>query len=96
MAKLGHGAVFMLMMWLCVGSWESAFGQDNPPAASATAQSDAETGKAADQGLVIEPEELPQTYPHGDYHVQFQARGNYVPVLQWKVQSGSFAAGDEA
>ncbi|MGA7377367.1 MAG: hypothetical protein WBW36_13530 [Candidatus Sulfotelmatobacter sp.] len=93
MAKLGRGAVFMLMVWLCVGSREPAFGQDNPPAASATAQSDAETGKAADQGLVIEPEELPQTYPHGDYHVQFQARGNYVPVLQWKVQSGSLPPG---
>ena len=94
MAKLGHGAVFMLMVWLCVGSWESAFGQDNPPAASATRRkSDAETGKAADQGLVIEPEELPQTYPHGDYHVQFQARGNYVPVLQWKVQSGTLPPG---
>ena len=42
---------------------------------------------------MIEPEELPQTYPHGDYHAQFQARGNYVPVLQWRVESGTLPQG---
>jgi hypothetical protein len=97
MAKLGHGAVFMLAVfmlavWICTAGWERAFGQESAPA-SATVQGDAGTGKAADEGLVIEPEELPQTYPHGDYHVQFQGRGNYVPVLQWKVQSGALPPG---
>jgi hypothetical protein len=92
MAKLGHGAVLMLAVWICAGGWEPAFGQESAPA-SGTVQGDAGTGKAADEGLVIEPEELPQTYPHGDYHAQFQGRGNYVPVLQWKVQSGTLPPG---
>ena len=42
---------------------------------------------------MIEPAELPQTYPHGNYQVQFHARGNYVPVLQWKLQSGTLPPG---
>lgn len=92
MAKLGHGAVFMLMVWICAAGWEPAVGQENPPAA-ATQQDKAEPETPAEEGLVIEPDELPQTYPRGDYHVQFQARGNYVPVLQWKVQGGTLPRG---
>ncbi|MGA9510095.1 MAG: hypothetical protein WBV55_15870 [Candidatus Sulfotelmatobacter sp.] len=92
MAKLAQGAVFLLAVWMVIAAWAPAFGQENPPA-SATEQGDGETGKATDEGLVIEPEELPQTYPHGDYHVQFQAGGNYVPVLQWRVESGALPPG---
>jgi hypothetical protein len=92
MVKLGHGAVFMLTVWICTAGWVPAFGQENPPA-SATEQDKAEPEKPEDEGLVIEPEELPQTYPRGDYHVQFQGRGSYVPVLQWRVESGSLPPG---
>src|ERR1700691_5609851 len=46
--------------------------------------------KTPDDALVIDPAELPQTYPHGTYHVQFQGHGNYVPVLHWRVAQGSF------
>src|SRR5271167_4495664 len=44
-------------------------------------------------GLVIEPAELAGTYPHGPYHVDFHARGNYVPVLHWRVESGALPPG---
>jgi hypothetical protein len=43
--------------------------------------------------LVITPTELPQTYPHGEYSVNFHGGGNYVPVLRWRVQSGSLPPG---
>lgn len=44
-------------------------------------------------GLIIEPQELPGTYPHGNYQVNFHARGNYVPVLHWRVGSGALPPG---
>jgi hypothetical protein len=44
-------------------------------------------------GLLIEPEELPVTYPHGTFQVNFHARGNYVPVLHWRVESGTLPPG---
>ncbi len=96
MTKVGCGTVFILMAWVCAAGWQPAFGQESATAPT-TEQDKGETAKAADadtnEGLVMEPEELPQTYPHGEYHVQFQARGNYVPVLQWKVQSGTLPPG---
>ncbi|MGO9169093.1 MAG: hypothetical protein ACLP56_19660, partial [Candidatus Sulfotelmatobacter sp.] len=49
--------------------------------------------KTADDGLVIEPTEMPQTYPHGPYQVVFHARGDYVPVLHWRVESGALPPG---
>ena len=48
---------------------------------------------AQDGGLVIEPTELPTTYPRGQYQVQFQGRGYYVPVLHWRVRSGTLPPG---
>jgi hypothetical protein len=85
-----------------------AFGLDgvelkNP--ASAAANSDAQNktpsaktsedqNKDRDKdGLVIEPAELPGTYPHGTYQVNFHARGNYVPTLHWRVESGALPPG---
>jgi hypothetical protein len=61
-------------------------------AATAFAQATGQD-KNADDGLVIEPTELPQTYPHGTYQVNFQGRGNYVPVLRWRVESGTLPPG---
>jgi hypothetical protein len=46
-----------------------------------------------DAGLLIEPSELPATYLHGPYQVNFHAGGNYVPVLQWRVESGTLPPG---
>jgi hypothetical protein len=62
-----------------------AFALTIPPAA--TGQQD------KDEGLTIEPAELPGTYPHGTYQVVFHARGHYVPPLQWRVESGTLPPG---
>jgi hypothetical protein len=43
--------------------------------------------------LIIEPSELPLTYPQGPYDVHFHATGNYVPVLRWRVESGTLPPG---
>ncbi len=45
------------------------------------------------EGLIIEPTELPSTYPHGPYQVIFHGRGNYVPTLHWSVKSGKLPPG---
>jgi hypothetical protein len=45
------------------------------------------------EGLIIEPTELPLTYPHGPYQVIFHGRGNYVPTLHWSVKSGKLPPG---
>jgi hypothetical protein len=50
-------------------------------------------GRDKDEGLVIEPAELPATYLHGTYQINFHTRGNYVPVLHWRVESGALPPG---
>jgi hypothetical protein len=56
-----------------------------------TPQSDAASD--TDSDLTIWPMKLPDTYPHGPYNVLFQPRGNYVPVLHWKLESGTLPPG---
>src|SRR6266849_90522 len=62
---------------------QAGAGQKAPPATEVE-----KSGKAAaatenkEDALVIEPAELPGTYPHGTYQVFLGARGNYVPVLR--------------
>jgi len=51
------------------------------------------TSQNQDDGLMIEPAKLPMTYPQGQYQVVFRARGNYVPVLRWRVASGMLPPG---
>ena len=46
-----------------------------------------------DNGLLIEPEKLPDTYPQEPYDVRLYAKGDYVPVLQWRLQSGALPPG---
>jgi hypothetical protein len=84
--------------WLAMGIGPLAHGQTGaePSAqgvAQNVAQNHADAGKSADNGLVIEPAELPVTYPRGPYQLQLQGRGNFVPVLQWKVESGTLPPG---
>jgi hypothetical protein len=80
--------------WLAMGMGALAHGQAGAdPSAVGSAQNNADAGKSADNGLVIEPAELPVTYPRGPYQVQLQGRGNYVPVLQWKLESGNLPPG---
>ena len=79
---------------------QAGAGQKNPPATgknttvSAKPAPDKTTAdKDKYEGLVIEPGELPGTYPHGPYQVNFHARGNYVPVLHWSVEKGALPPG---
>jgi hypothetical protein len=53
-------------------------------------------GKADDDGqsgFVIEPTEAPPTYLQGPYHVRLYGRGNYVPMLRWKLEKGKLPPG---
>ena len=68
--------------------------QNNPAAQAAADKGDKDNNNNnKDDGLVIEPTELPTTYPQGPYLVRFQPRGNYVPVLHWRVESGTLPPG---
>lgn len=92
MMKIWCGAVgCALAMAMGTAAWGQAAGA-NPPAGAA-AQSTPGPDQNADQGLVIEPTELPGTYAHGRYEVHMHASGNYVPVLRWRVQSGALPPG---
>jgi hypothetical protein len=78
MTKLRHRTILCtLAIAMSVAACAHAAGQAQTP----------------DDALVIDPAELPQTYPHGTYHVQFQGRGNYVPVLHWRVEQGTLPPG---
>jgi hypothetical protein len=44
-------------------------------------------------GLLIEPEKLPDTYPQEPYAAKFYGKGDYVPVLRWRVESGALPPG---
>ena len=66
--------------------------QGTPPASGA-AQDSGRADARKDDGLVIEPAELPVTYPRGQYQFALHARGNYVPVLRWRVESGTLPPG---
>jgi hypothetical protein len=80
---------------------QAGAGQKTPPATIKTLPDKTSPDKAAsdngraedNDGLVIEPAELPLTYPHGPYHAGFYARGHYVPVLHWSVEKGSLPPG---
>jgi hypothetical protein len=94
------GALMLAMSAAALG--QAGAGQKNPPStaietAPAKSRNQTTTEQATTEndqnGMVIEPGELPVTYPHGLYQVIFRARGNYVPVLQWKVERGALPPG---
>jgi hypothetical protein len=58
-----------------------------------TSQNKTSRDQGKDDGLVIEPAELPATYPHGTYFVVLRARGNVVPTLHWRVEKGALPPG---
>ena len=45
------------------------------------------------EGLLIKPEKLPDTYPQEPYAVRLYVKGDYVPVLRWRVESGTLPPG---
>ncbi|MFZ3370649.1 MAG: hypothetical protein WA239_26305, partial [Candidatus Sulfotelmatobacter sp.] len=64
----GVAAACTLAMAMSVAAWAQAAGQVNPPP-TAQARNNAGPGRNPDDGLVIEPTELPDTYPRGPYQV---------------------------
>ncbi len=62
-------------------------------ALTANAQSQSGPAHDTDSSLTIWPTELPDTYPQGPYDVLFQPRGNFVPTLHWKLESGTLPPG---
>jgi hypothetical protein len=87
----------------CVLAWALvlAMGGGASGQTAATSPEQTSTGQAAaDQaaadkggGLVIEPEELPVTYPQAPYEVKLYGRGDYVPTLHWRLASGVLPRG---
>lgn len=78
---------------LNVAAWGQAGQATPPPAAKTQDNSGAGKNAAVDDRLAIEPPELPNTYRHGPYQVALQVRGNYVPGLRWRVDSGTLPPG---
>jgi len=84
----------MLATGIVTAAGQAGAGQKNPPATGVEKSAKTAPAKISpEDGLVIEPAELPGTYPHGTYQVIFHARGNYVPVLRWSVASGALPPG---
>ena len=65
------------------------------PEEQADAQSKTPAKADESTGLLIDERvpSPPQTYPHARYEYHFQARGNYVPTLHWKVEKGTLPPG---
>ena len=80
------GALVMLMVTSALG--QAGAGQKNAPATGTMPATAQDKNQDKENGLVILPLKLPGTYPHGTYQVNLQGGGNYVPVLQWRLESG--------
>ena len=94
------GAVMMATSAAALG--QAGAGQKTPPATAPgktepgnTVPAQNPTDENADDksGLIIEPPELPVTYPQGPYHIAFHVRGNYVPTLHWTLEKGALPPG---
>jgi len=86
-----------LLAWaLVVATGAAASGQAGaaPPDQTSTGQAPRDQAPADRAGgLVIEPEELPVTYPQAPYVVKLSGRGDYVPTLHWRLESGALPPG---
>jgi hypothetical protein len=89
------GLACALVMVLAAGALgQAGAGQKTAPATGVQKpDKSASITREKENGLVIEPAELPGTYPHGTYQVNLHARGNYVPVLRWSVGAGALPPG---
>jgi hypothetical protein len=87
-------AVVMAMGAMAPG--QAGAGQKNPPGTGVEKSGGTSQGATLPDkhdGLAIEPEELPGTYPQGPYQVNFHVRGDYVPVLRWRLVRGALPPG---
>ena len=86
-----------LLAWaLVVAMGAAASGQTGAAPADQTSTGQAPRDQASPDragGLVIEPEELPVTYPQAAYGVKLSGRGDYVPTLHWRLESGALPPG---
>jgi hypothetical protein len=71
---------------------QAGAGQKNPPG-TVVEKSDKPAAVSKEDLLVIEPGELPGTYPHGNYLLNFHVRGDYVPSLHWRLTRGTLPPG---
>lgn len=92
MTKLKSSVVLWTLLLALGGALEQTAAAQDPASQNPASQSN-DKDKDEDSGLVIEPQDLPGTYPHGPYQISFHARGNYVPVLHWAIGSGSLPPG---
>jgi hypothetical protein len=87
-------ALAMVMGATALGQTGAAAAEKTAPGQNAADQNSPEQSAAEpNDGLVIEPGELPGTYPQGQFAVNLRARGNYVPTLHWRVESGTLPPG---
>jgi hypothetical protein len=107
MINAGKGALLgALAIVIGVTAWGQAGGTRNQSSENQTSQNQTSQNQASqnqnsanpasgnsDEGMVIEPTELPATSPHATYLMHFRARGNYVPVLHWRIEKGALPAG---
>ncbi len=81
-----------LLAWaLVVAMGAVASGQTGATPPDPASRDQASADKAG--GLVIEPDELPVTYPQAPYAVKLYGRGDYVPTLHWRLESGVLPPG---
>ncbi len=96
MSKCGRAGLGPLVLALLVGAAGNAFyaaGQSSAPRAQTAPGQSANQATANSDGILIEPTDLPPTYPHGPYLVQFHPHGNFVPGLQWRLLKGMLPPG---
>lgn len=85
-------------LMVAINAWavgQAGAGQRTPPGTGieAVPARDKGTTQADQNAVVIEPDELPVTYPKGAYQVNLRVRGNFVPVLQWSLEKGALPPG---
>jgi hypothetical protein len=64
-----------------------------PQVAELMADDAREQDPSDNPSLTIIPESLQHTFLHVPYMVKFSGRGSYVPVLRWRVESGTLPPG---
>lgn len=100
MTRFGHCALActLIVAMDAAALGQAGAGQKNPPSTGIETVPAKEPNKRTsdenyNNGIVIEPKELPGTYPQGPYQANLRARGNFVPVLQWRVEKGALPPG---
>ena len=90
-------AVAVVIGMSALAGGQAGAGQKSAPGTASEKAADKtspdQTSPDQGDGLVIEPAELPGTYPHGRYEVDFHVRGDYVPSLHWRLVNGVLPAG---